>query len=108
MPRRFSDGETMSRRLKIARLYHLGGLTQEQIAAECGVTHQQVSDDLRYVREFWREQLGDKLGDLKAEILGVLDMVIDQAKLGWRLSLKPTKKNFAKTKRAAPTRKDGK
>ena len=79
---------TQERRFKIASLY-LQRKMQSEIAAEVGVSQQQVSYDLKFLREQW---LASSLRDFDAarsEELQRIDEVERQAYAAWHRSQQP-------------------
>jgi transposase-like protein len=96
MPNRHPEAVHAERRLQVARLYYRGGLSQQKIAKRVKVTQQQVSLDLAAVREQWKQQMGEKLDELKVEQLIKLDMIEAESLRGWRRSLRDAERKRAK------------
>lgn len=94
-----TESERQAHRAEIARmLVESPPITQAEIAARIGISQQQVSEDLKYVRKQLAEQ---SLIDLQAAVgreLALLEWVQQQAVEGWMRSLRPAEKTFTEKK----------
>lgn len=66
--------DVADRRKLVAALY-LKGKYQSEIAAECGVTQQQISSDLKQIRKAWLEAGIRDFDAIKSEQLAKLDVL---------------------------------
>lgn len=77
--------ELLSRRAKVAKLY-LEGWTQEQLGQQLGVTQQSISNDLKVLREEWREAAKEDTEDLHAQALAQIKKALADLWDQWDLS----------------------
>jgi hypothetical protein len=78
----------LERRQRVAALY-LKGLQQGEIAALVGVTQQQVSHDLRRLRESWQQASLQDTAEATARILAENALLKAEAWQAWGQSQKP-------------------
>jgi hypothetical protein len=79
----------LERRQRVAALY-LKGLQQGEIAALVGVTQQQISHDLKRLRETWHQAALQDTADVTARILAENTLLKAEAWQAWGRSQQPT------------------
>lgn len=79
----------LQRRQQVAELY-LQGWTQNAIAEHLAVVQSTVSEDLKHVRQAWRESFVAALDETRARELARIDLVETEAWAAWKRSQKPT------------------
>ena len=83
----------------IARLHARSGVSRKDLAEMFQISPRQVDLDIAWAREHFRRTVGEhKLEDLRVELLMELDMVKDEAKRGWRRSLRPLRRVGVRTR----------
>lgn len=86
-----SEDEIAQRRATVARLY-LQGWYQSKIAERVGVTQQQISDDLKSIREGWRNSTIFDFNEAKMREAAKIDALEATYWEAWFKSLEPIKK----------------
>ncbi len=80
--RRNTNDAVQKRRVTVSEMY-LAGKTQYQIALEVGVTRQQISQDLKRIRQEWRSSTLHNFDEKVGLELAKLDQVEHDAWVAW-------------------------
>lgn len=99
----------LERRAKIAKLILFGKPTQQEIADKLGLDHTTVSKHLKAIRDEWKQQAQEDIGEVIKHDLRKLDAIESEALEQWERSKKDGQKKVAEGVSAAPkTGKAGK
>jgi Putative ATPase subunit of terminase (gpP-like) len=81
--------DILNRRHQVAQLY-LQNWTQAQIADQLGVRQPTISDDLKQIRQQWRESGVRDFNEAREQELQKIDLLEREAWDAWQRSKKPT------------------
>jgi len=84
------NGSERAARLDVVSRMYLQRFRLVDIAAECGVTFQQISYDLKKVRKQWIESAVRDFDAARSQELAKLDALEDSHWIAWRKSIEPT------------------